>query len=217
MARLQLSKATLSRERQNLASYKRYLPALEMKRQQLRQALKDREAQKAKLLSEIEETIRRVATDIPMLADSGVDLDGVAQLDTVLTEEKRLAGVPVPVVKTITITPLEWPIMQKPHWVMPVQQALMSLIRLRVESEVLALQVERLRQALRKITQRVNLFERVLIPKTQSNIKRIEVYLGDRAREAVVTAKISKKRLHAVLANAENQIGSEREAGGIVL
>ena len=42
---------------------------------------------------------------------------------------------------------------------------------------------------------RVNLFEKVKIPETKTNIKRISVYLGDQQVAAVVRGKISKKSL----------------------
>ena len=44
-------------------------------------------------------------------------------------------------------------------------------------------------------TQRVNLFEKVKIPETQGNIKKIQVYLGDQQTAAVVRGKIAKGRL----------------------
>jgi V/A-type H+-transporting ATPase subunit D len=51
--------------------------------------------------------------------------------------------------------------------------------------------------AVRRITQRVNLFEKVLIPQTRENIRRINVYLGDAERAAVVGAKIAKRKREA--------------------
>ena len=51
-----------------------------------------------------------------------------------------------------------------------------------------------LQKAMRRITQRVNLFERILIPTAKQNIKRIQIYLGDLDREAVIRSKLSKAR-----------------------
>ena len=48
--------------------------------------------------------------------------------------------------------------------------------------------------ALRKVTQRVNLFEKVLIPRARDNIRRIRIYLGDAERAAVVRSKIAKRK-----------------------
>jgi V/A-type H+-transporting ATPase subunit D len=45
----------------------------------------------------------------------------------------------------------------------------------------------------------VNLFEKVKIPETRTNIKKITVYLGDQQVAAVVRGKISKKNLERAI------------------
>ena len=66
-----------------------------------------------------------------------------------------------------------------------------------LEADVLEEQVRLLLLELRTTTQRVNLFEKVKIPETKANIKKISVYLGDQQVAAVVRGKISKKNLEA--------------------
>jgi V/A-type H+-transporting ATPase subunit D len=44
------------------------------------------------------------------------------------------------------------------------------------------------------VTQRVNLFEKVLIPRARKSIQRIRVYLSDEERAAVVRSKIAKRK-----------------------
>ena len=44
------------------------------------------------------------------------------------------------------------------------------------------------------ITQRVNLFEHVLIPTAQANIKKIRTALGEEEMQAVVRSKIAKRK-----------------------
>jgi len=71
-------------------------------------------------------------------------------------------------------------------------------LRLRVYRE----RVKRMKGAVRRVSQRVNLFEKVLIPNARSNIARIKIFLSDIERAAVVTSKIAKaKRAHAMAAN----------------
>ena len=68
-------------------------------------------------------------------------------------------------------------------------------LSLDLEADTLEEQVRLLSQELRVTTQRVNLFEKVKIPETKANIKKITVYLGDEQVAAVVRSKISKKKL----------------------
>jgi len=63
-------------------------------------------------------------------------------------------------------------------------------IRAQVEERRLAL----LEQAVKTITQRVNLFDKVLIPRARQNIKRIQIYLSDLQTAAVVRSKIAKRK-----------------------
>ncbi|MDO6805400.1 hypothetical protein Q4595_23300, partial [Wenyingzhuangia sp. 1_MG-2023] len=68
MARLLLSKATLSAQRQKLAAYQRFLPALDMKRQQLQGAIKQVEVQQQELVQQRQQLAQRIGEQMPMLA-----------------------------------------------------------------------------------------------------------------------------------------------------
>jgi len=60
---------------------------------------------------------------------------------------------------------------------------------------VLDEQVRLLEAELRSTTQRVNLFEKVKIPETEENIKKISIYMADQQVNAVVRSKISKRKV----------------------
>jgi V/A-type H+-transporting ATPase subunit D len=51
-----------------------------------------------------------------------------------------------------------------------------------------------LEKGVRQITQRVNLFDKILIPRARKNIQLIQVYLGDAERTAVVRSKVAKRK-----------------------
>lgn len=200
MARVPLSKSQLSREKENLVSYGRYLPALDLKRQQLM-------GERARARREIAAVEGRIATAIaeageavPMLADRRVALDGLVQLGEVRTGTQNVAGVRLPVVEHVEVIRPPYGRMVRPHWVDDVVERLAAAIRLRVEAQVAARRVEMLEAAVVRITQRVNLFDKVLIPQARENIRRINLYLGDAERAAVVGAKIAKKKREALAA-----------------
>ncbi len=71
---------------------------------------------------------------------------------------------------------------------------LRTMLELRVRVQVEQRRLGLLEAAVRRVTQRVNLFDKVLIPRTRDNIKRIKVYLADNERAGVVRAKLAKKR-----------------------
>ncbi|HDN58588.1 MAG TPA: V-type ATP synthase subunit D, partial [Candidatus Marinimicrobia bacterium] len=52
-----------------------------------------------------------------------------------------------------------------------------------------------LREELRVTVQRINLFEKVKIPETRENIRKIQIFLGDLQTAEVVRGKIAKAKL----------------------
>ena len=82
-----------------------------------------------------------------------------------------------------------------PLWIDLAADRMEKALSYDLEADVLDEQVRLLSKELRTTTQRVNLFEKVKIPETKANIKKITVYLGDQQVAAVVRGKISKKNL----------------------
>ena len=196
MARLRLSKHTLSRRREELALYRRVLPSLDLKRRQLtlehERARRALEAARAAL----ERFEQAVGDSLPMLADQHVHVEGLLDVRAVVTGEENLLGVRLPRVERVEFERVPYARLAKPAWVDVVMDALEEAIRRRVQVSVAAQRTETLHAAMRRLTQRVNLFERVLIPGAEEDIKRIRIHLDDLEREAVVRSKIAKARQH---------------------
>ncbi len=81
-----------------------------------------------------------------------------------------------------------------PFWVDSLVEALKQMVGLRVRMRIAQKRTDALRAALRRVTQRVNLFDKVLIPRAEENIRRIVIFLSDQERAAVVRSKIAKSR-----------------------
>jgi V/A-type H+-transporting ATPase subunit D len=62
----------------------------------------------------------------------------------------------------------------------------------RLRAEIAGQRVDILRLQVRRIAQRVNLFDKILIPEAQRNIQRIRICLGDAERSSVVIGKLAK-------------------------
>jgi V/A-type H+-transporting ATPase subunit D len=201
MARLALSKSELSRQTRQLKTYERFLPSLDLKRKQL---MAER-ARARKRLADTEQLIvdlqQRVRERLPMLCNREVDLAGLVQLQQVDLAQENLVGVLLPVVRKVHLKVREYGLLAKPHWVDNVVEELSESLRLRIQCDVERRRVALLEEAVRKVTQRVNLFDKVLIPRTRNNIQRIRIHLSDAERAAVVRSKIAKgKRLKEGLA-----------------
>jgi V/A-type H+-transporting ATPase subunit D len=194
MVRLNLSKAQLAKEKTNLAMYRRYLPSLDLKRRQLTAERKKAEARIAEIQAEIERRIEGIGAEIPMLADRDIDLKGLATLKSVRLSEINVVGQLLPSLEAIEVEVAPYGYMARPHWVDLVAERLEEALKLRVGAQVTRRQVTLLDAAVTKVTQRVNLFDKVFIPRTKANIRRIDIALGDLERAAVVNSKIAKRK-----------------------
>jgi V/A-type H+-transporting ATPase subunit D len=196
MARLNLSKTQLAKENTSLAMYSRYLPSLDLKRQQLTAERNRTQARIAEIEAQIERRVAKIGEEIPMLANKDIDLKGLATLKAVTIGERNVVGQRLPSLKEIEVAVARYGYLVRPHWVDLLAERLKEVLRLRVEAQVTRRQVALLDAAATKVTQRVNLFDKVLIPHARANIRRIDIALGDRERSAVVSAKIAKHKTH---------------------
>lgn len=194
MTRLSLSKTQIAKENTNLAMYRRYLPSLDLKRRQLTAERNKTQARIAEIEAQIERRVEKIGEEIPMLANKDIDLKGLVTLKAVKIAERNVVGLRLPGLVEIEVDVARYGYLLRPHWVDLVAERLKEVLRLRVEAQVTQRQVALLDAAVTKVTQRVNLFDRVLIPHTRANIRRIDIALGDRERSAVVNAKIAKQK-----------------------
>ena len=174
--------------------YRRYLPSLDLKRRQLTAERNKTQARIAEIEAQIERRVEKIGEEIPMLANKDIDLKGLVTLKAVTIGERNVVGLRLPSLVEIEVDVARYGYLVRPHWVDLVAERLKEVLRLRVEAQVTQRQVALLDAAVTKVTQRVNLFDRVLIPHTRGNIRRIDIALGDRERSAVVNAKIAKHK-----------------------
>lgn len=192
MAKLAMNKSMLHKERERLSLYQRVLPSLDLKRRQL-----ILEAGKARAaLVQSQEEIKRLNADIgeqlPMLAGQETEVGGLVRVASVELGEENIVGVELPVLKEVQCTVRDYAILAKPQWVDVLVDRLREAVILRVKEQVMAERLRLLDYAVRRTTQRINLFEKILIPTAKNNIQRIKIFLGDAERAAIVRAKISK-------------------------
>ncbi len=194
MARLKLSKASLQQERTKLRLYEKLLPSLELKRRQLTMALEKARQEYAAAQLEVERLEARVGTELPMLANTEIDLRGLVEMTAFELGQENVVGVRLPLLKKVECRVEEYSLLAKPAWVDSLVERLRDAAEARTRIQVAAERVRILARAERRITQRVNLFEKILIPRTQKNIQRIRIWLGDQERATVIQAKLAKAR-----------------------
>jgi len=192
MARLALSKSSLSVQNRRLKTFERYLPSLDLKRRQLI-------AERAKAARAINNTEAEIAAlhklveqGLPMGSNEEVNIEGLVHIRRLELGEENIMGVRLPHLQQIELERAEYALLAKPEWVDNFAARMAEMLELRVRIQLDRRRLVLLDEAVRTITQRVNLFDKVLIPQTRKNIRRIHIFLADGERAAVVRAKIAK-------------------------
>jgi len=194
MARLALNKSSLQKERRKLSNFERFLPSLDLKRRQL---MKER-AKASEELREAERAFEQFLHDIgerlPMLSNREVDLTEITRVSGLTHDEENVVGIRLPRLTGFDVQIKKYSRLGRPQWVDGVAARLEECVALDLRARFGRRRLLILELAVRRITQRVNLFEKVLIPKARSSIKHIQIYLGDAERAAVVRSKVAKKK-----------------------
>ena len=208
--KVKLTRPELKRYRDELARYRRYLPMLKLKQQQLQVALRGLAAERAAAqrgIAAAEVTFRQSE---PALRDTaGVAVRKLAAPEAVVTGRRNIAGVTIPVLEEVRFAEPTYSLFGTPAWVDLALEQLRALNRCRAQLEVLDEQYRLLRRELMRIVQRVNLFEEVKIPAARDAIRVIRIKLGDEMAAAVGRAKIAKAKLTEAATREE---GDEEEA-----
>lgn len=197
MSKLKLSKNSLQQQQQQLKLYRKLLPSLDLKRRQLTVEAQKARAERQASVAAAELLEAQIGTELPMLADTELDLSGLVQMTGYRVGEQNVVGTHLPILEHVEFKVADYSLLTTPAWMDILVTRLKDAAEARVRTRIAAKRVEVLDVAVRRITQRVNLFEKILIPTAQKNIQRIMIYLGDAERAAVVTSKLAKgKQLH---------------------
>lgn len=194
MAKLRLTKNELKRQKDALRRFQHFLPVLQLKKQQLQLEIMKVHISLKELEAETEEFKRQLYKWIAVFGE-GIKLEGLVVVKEVCTKEGNVAGVDMPIFEKVEFKEEAYDFMRFPLWVDYGIEAVKEMLVLKIRREILEKQEELIAEELRITTQRVNLFEKVKIPESKENIRRIRIWLGDQQTVAVVTGKIAKAKI----------------------
>tara|TARA_R110002049_G_scaffold309101_2_gene516933 strand:+ start:62890 stop:63504 length:615 start_codon:yes stop_codon:yes gene_type:complete len=191
---LALNKTSLKQRRDQLAMFERFLPSLDLKRQQLIADLQRSKRIQSETENEIETLLDSQRGLFSLLGASEQDLSDLVTIEERTVTEENVLGVRLPLLGEVRFRVKEYSMLAKPFWVDFLVELLqeLALLKLRLQNE--RTRVGRLNDAVRRIAQRVNLFDKVLIPQAEKDIHRIKIHLADTERAAVVRSKIAKSK-----------------------
>jgi len=191
MAKLKKTKNELKAQRDALRRYHRFLPTLELKKQQLQREVRRAEVAWRERAAQEEALLERLLLWVKLLS-SWPDAGAYVRIETIDLGSANIAGVTVPLLSGVGFARPEIDYFETPAWLEDAIVALSELTSVRAEQRVLERRKELLGDELRITAQRVNLFEKVMIPRTEENMRIIRIALGDAQTAAVARAKLAK-------------------------
>ena len=197
MASIKLTKNELKIQKDALKMYRRYLPTLSLKKQQLQVEIFSIRSKAAAVRQAREELERGFNDWISVFSEQNAFPDKVITVSNIRKGEANIAGVTIPTFEGADFSRGDYDLYETPLWVDIAADHMERALSLDLEAEALDEQVRLLEAELRSTSQRVNLFEKVKIPETEENIRKISIYLADQQVNAVVRSKIAKLKIAA--------------------
>ena len=194
MAKVKLTKTELKAQTDALKRFQRFLPMLQLKKQQLQGEIAGIVA-KAEAVSAEERSVRAgldrwvglFATDESLVA-------GLVKVKGVNTGTANIAGVAIPTFSSIETEVRPIDLWATPAWVDDAVTAATKVLSLQCERAIYEEQRRLVTAELQQTSQRVNLFEKVKIPECKEAIRMIKIAIGDEQTAAVTRGKIAKGR-----------------------
>ncbi|MFW5808326.1 MAG: V-type ATP synthase subunit D [Spirochaetota bacterium] len=196
MAEIKLNKTELKDQKAKLEQLTKYLPTLQLKKQQLQVEVNNVQLYLDELDRELDNLVQSVYPWAAILSQKlTLDIRELVSVQEVSTEQENIAGVEVPVFNTISFQEADYSYLTTPVWLDTAREAFKKMIELRERKKVTSFRQELLEEELRQTNIKVNLFEKRLIPECRENIKKIQIFLGDQEIASICNAKIAKDKL----------------------
>lgn len=183
----------LLQQRRSLAMFARFLPTLVLKKQQIQMEILKVRTEQLRQQTLMTEALARIESWVALLGEPVPgSVTRLVKVVDVLLGEKNVAGIKMPVLEKVLYAVQPFSLTVAPPWVDRAVVVLKQLLELRERVNVLRKQEKLLQHELRKVTQRVNLFEKVKIPQAKETIRVIRIALAEEQTAAVGRSKLAK-------------------------
>lgn len=193
MGKVKYTKNELKKQRDDLERYQRFLPTLQLKKRQLQSEVMSLKSELKRKTEELDEALTELESWQKLFSER-MNIADYLRVERIETAKANVVGVSVPELEEIVFDRTRPDYFSDPMWLDDGLDMLERLMRLKVELNIMRERLELVEAELLVTTQRVNLFEKVKVPETQDNIRRIRIFLGDQQTAAVARAKLAKSK-----------------------
>lgn len=196
MAEVKLTKTELRIQQLKLAQLQKYLPTLQLKKALLQLEVNNATDEIAEREKELGYVRRKVEDYAALLSDQAAnELFAAVSIQSVEKSYENIAGAEVPLFERVQFTEPSYSLYETPVWLDSAIEGVRGLIIAREKLHLSREKKRILEKELREVSIRVNLFEKILIPRANANIRKIRIFLGDQQLAAVAQAKVAKRKI----------------------
>lgn len=196
MTDVKFTKTELRAQQVRLDRLSKYLPTLQLKKALLQTEVHEAQKQIDQLHQEFQLSYEKVEKYAALLTERNAsDLFAAFEIKEVEKGRENIAGVDIPFFTKVHFEAAAYSLFDTPLWFESAIFGIREFIVIREKIKVGEEKKKALEQELKEVSIRVNLFEKILIPRAQENIRRIKIFLGDQQLAAVSQAKVAKRKL----------------------
>lgn len=195
MTEIKLTKNALREEQAKLSQLSRYLPTLQLKKALLQSEVMQARQTLQEALSELKNLEKGLRESAALLSiPCAVTWSEMAKVAKVETKKENIAGVDMEVLVDLQFEKFSPSALSSPIWTRSFAKQVRFFEKKRVEADLLSKALAALEKELREVSIRVNLFEKILIPRAKATMKKIRIFLQDQELAAVGRAKVAKSK-----------------------
>jgi len=194
LSEIRLSKIELKNQQNSLEQFKRYLPVLELKKILLQSVLSQLDVELLQSESKKIFNQRRLMSVSALFAKPGMkEFTDSMRVLSIQRGEENIAGIELPVFKGVEFAPVESLVGSVPLNAFSLRGIFEEVMEIICRHQVLLERRKILEKELRDVTVKVNLFDKILIPRAEANIKKIKIALDDQQLAQIANAKKAKE------------------------
>lgn len=187
----EFNKIALQKMQRDLAIRVRALPTLKAKETALRFEVMKSQDRLDTLLHDAEKQRRENDEHLMLWSE----YPGLLKIEEIRFTHRLVAGVRIEIIDTLKFHVVKGALFHQRGWVVRGTDILREMVRLRLEADIERKNTEVLHEARKRATRKVNLYEKIQIPRYAEAIRRIRTFLDDKENLSRAAQKIVKRRV----------------------
>jgi V/A-type H+/Na+-transporting ATPase subunit D len=192
---LKFTKKTLREEQRKLAQLETYLPTLQLKKKLLQFEVFNCHNVIEELFKKFQRSNNEIDKIASLFSHGEESVTSLVHIQHVEKIYENIAGVELPKFLGVIFSKDSYSLFDTPIWTDSALEIFREMIKVKQQMNVEEEKRRALSKELNEVSIRLNLFEKILIPRKKNNIKKIRIFLGDQELAAVAQAKMAKTKI----------------------